>query len=302
LRVLVTGASGFVGRWAVTGLLRRGAEVFAMSRRPLVTPGANAAAGDLLDAAATRRIVTATRPDTILHCAWMVEPGKFWGAAENLDWVAASMHLARAAAEAGAARFVGVGTCFEYAWPDAGVCDELTTAVTPTNLYAIAKDAVRRALAGWAVQSQLSFAWARLFHLYGPFEHPSRLVSSIAINVARGEPAPISSGRAVRDYMDVRDAGDALAALAVSRVENAVNIASGRPATVAEIADLIGRTAGRTDLIARGSLPDRPDEPPRILAATQRLVTEVAAPPPRPLEQGLAEAYAWWQSRAENVA
>jgi nucleoside-diphosphate-sugar epimerase len=302
LRVLVTGASGFIGRWAVAGLVRRKVDIFALARRPITTAGVHTVTADLFDSAAVQRVLTEIRPDALLHLAWTVEPNLFWNAPENTDWIDATMWLARSAVDAGASRIVGVGTCFEYAWPNDGVCDEKTTPAVPTTLYAIAKDATRRGLAGLSAGRNISFAWARLFFLYGPFEHPSRLVPSIAINLARGLQAPLSSGRQVRDFMDVRDAGDALAALTVSRVESEVNIASGRPVTLMQIADCLGQLAGRPDLIARGVLPDRPHEPPRIVAATKRLLTEVGLPAARPLEQGLGDSYAWWQAQAASMA
>ena len=302
MRVIVTGASGFVGQCAVGGLLHRGAEVVALSRKAAPIAGARTILADLFDPDATKRILADVRPDTILHLAWTVVPNLFWTAPENSDWIAATVQLARSALDAGVTRIVGVGTCFEYAWPDNSACDETTTPIAPTTPYAIAKDATRQALAGLCAEKNLSFAWARLFFLYGPFEHPSRLVPSLAINLARGLPAPLSSGNQVRDFMDVRDAGDALAALAVSSVAGDVNIGTGRAVTLAEIADCLGRIAGRPDLIARGAIPDRPNEAPYIVAATERLRTEVGAPAPRPLEQGLAESYAWWQSRAKSMA
>jgi nucleoside-diphosphate-sugar epimerase len=305
MRVLVTGAAGFVGRWAVEGLLRRNNEVIAVSRgrAPIAQiAGTSEIRANLLDAEQIRRILADVRPDAILHCAWFVEPGRFWSAGENLDWIAATVHLLRHAAGAGVNRFVGVGTCFEYAWPADGVCDEHATPVEPTTLYAIAKDAVRRALAGWSAEQKLSFAWARLFFLYGPHEHPSRLVPSLACNLARGQPAPLSDGAMVRDFLDVRDAGDALAALTASNVQGEVNIGSGHATSLAEVADCLGRIAGRPGLIVKGALSRRPDDPPRIVASIRRLRSEVGAAAPRPLEQGLAECYAWWQSRIESAA
>jgi nucleoside-diphosphate-sugar epimerase len=256
-----------------------------------------AIAADLLDPSAVKAVLNEVQPDILLHLAWVVTPGLFWNAPENTDWIAASANLASAAADAGVSRIVGTGTCFEYAWPDDGACDESKTPVAPTTPYAIAKDAARRVVANICSQRGLPFAWARIFFLYGPFEHPARLVPSLALNLANGMRAPLSSGRQVRDFMDVRDAGDALAALTVSNVEGEVNIASGRPVTLAEIANCLGRTAGRPDLIARGAMPDRPNEPQRIVAATDRLMAEVRATVPRSLEQGLAEAYEWWQAR-----
>jgi len=229
--------------------------------------------------------------------AWIVEPKLFWNAPENSNWINATASLARAAADLGAFRIVGVGTCFEYAAPSGGYCDEKSTPSAPATPYTAAKDATRQVLAKLCAEVNLSFAWARVFFLYGPFEHASRLVPSLAINLVRGQQAPLSSGTQIRDFIDVRDAGEALAALTVSSVEGEVNIASGRPTTLAEIADCLGRAAGRPDLVVRGAMPDRPNEPQRIVGATERLITEVGATAPRPLEQGLAEAYEWWKSR-----
>jgi nucleoside-diphosphate-sugar epimerase len=282
-------------------LVRRGVDVFAVSRQSEPVPRATKTVSiDLFDHAAVRHALAEIKPDALLHLAWVVDPNRFWTAPENADWSDATLQLARSALETGTGRIVGVGTCFEYAWPDDGNCDEKITPIIPTTPYAIAKNAARQALANLCARESISFAWARLFFPYGPFEHQSRLVPSLAINLARRVRAPLSSGSQIRDYIDVRDAGDALAALTLSDVTGEVNIASGQPVTLAEIADCLGRIAGRPDLIARGALPDRPNEPRRIVAATARLTGEVGVAVPRPLEQGLAEAYEWWRLRTEN--
>ena len=295
LRVLVTGASGFIGRWAVDRLAEQGAKVYASSLTPHRWPPPIVAhAGNLLDPSYVRRLVEETRPQIILHLAWNVEHGIFWNAVDNLDWVAATLGLARAALDAGVERFVGVGTCFEYRWPDEGECDENATPIEPTTLYAVAKDTVRRLL---DEVDKFSFAWARLFYLYGPFEHEKRLVASVAKRLSRDEPALLSKGLAVRDFLDARDAGSALAALALSDVRGAVNIGSGTGVTIASIAERLGRTSGKSHLIRYGALPDRPGEPPRIVATVKRLREEVGFEPARSLDQGLADAYSWWSSQ-----
>src|SRR5258708_4083525 len=110
VRVLVTGATGFVGRWATNALTARGAEVVRLSRT--ASHGGNGGpvvAANLLDPNAIRRVVNEVRPDIVLHLAWDVSHGRFYQAAANLDWLAASVHLARAAIDAGVSRIVGVG-------------------------------------------------------------------------------------------------------------------------------------------------------------------------------------------------
>jgi nucleoside-diphosphate-sugar epimerase len=290
VRVLVTGASGFAGKAALSALVTRGCDVVAVSRtRPGVAGGYSWRAVDLLDTAATVAVVRDVRPEAILHLAWTVEHGKFWTTPANLDWVAATLTLARAAAESGVRRFIGTGTCYEYAWPDDAPCDETTTPVVPSLLYGISKDATRRVLEAYCASAGMEFAWARLFFLYGAGEHPARLVPSVAAALAAGQPARCGSGRGIRDFIDVRDAGAALAALTTSPVTGAVNIASGQAVSIAEVAQLLGRLAGRPDLVHLGALADRPGEPPRIVADVRRLQDEVGFRSARTLEAGLGE-------------
>jgi nucleoside-diphosphate-sugar epimerase len=276
--------------------------VFALSRAALPpSPSGHPISVDLLDPKSVRKMVVDIRPNTVLHIAWDVSHEQFYQAAVNLDWVAASIQLARAAVDAGVSRIVGVGTCFEYAAPDKGDCDEQMTPAEPTTLYGISKDAVRRVIAGYTLQQGVSFAWARLFHMFGPFEDSRRLVPSVSLRLARGLPASLSSGLALRDFMDVRDVGEALATLTLSNVTGTVNIGSGRAVSIDEIANHLSEIAGRSDLIQRGALPDRPNEAPRIVAATRRLTTEVGYSPSRPLREGLVDAYNWWLDRTKGV-
>jgi nucleoside-diphosphate-sugar epimerase len=293
MRVLVTGASGFVGRHAVTALLAAGAEVHAVSRHPLPIDCAWHGV-DLLDADSTRRMVSEIKPDAVLHLAWCVEHGAFWTDPANADWVAATLVLARAVAEAGCRRFLGVGTCYEYDWPAADDCLEGVTPLVGHTPYDIAKAKCRAALADLFAARGVGFAWARLFFLYGPNEDPRRLVSSGARALVRGEPAPCSRGLAVRDFMDVRDAGAALAAVTLAGATGDINIGSGHGARIADVASILGDLVGRPDLIRLGALPDRADEPPRIVADVSRLTGEVGFRSRLDLRSGLADALAFW--------
>ena len=114
-RVLVTGATGCVGRQAVPLLAQRGWEVHAVAlgEAPTDLPGPVWHVANLLERADARRVVEEARADALLHLAWFIAPGQWAKAPENLDWVTASLALGRAFREAGGRRMVVAGSCLE---------------------------------------------------------------------------------------------------------------------------------------------------------------------------------------------
>jgi nucleoside-diphosphate-sugar epimerase len=133
--------------------------------------------------------------------------------------------------------------------------------------------------------------------LYGAGEHPARLVSSLARAFVKGESAKMSSGKPVRDFMDARDVGAGIAAVARADVLGCVNVASGEPVSVVSVARKLAELSGRPELLAVGALPDRPNEPAASYADTQRLRSEVGFTPSISLERGLADALDYWRKR-----
>jgi nucleoside-diphosphate-sugar epimerase len=297
MKILITGAMGFVGSRVWPHLLAAGHEVVAVTRRKpnLFPEGLSVIEADLLAPGEPQRVAAAAKADMLVHLAWSVEHGQFWTDPANLDWVSASLALSRAAVDAGARRIVATGTCFEYDWPAEGDCREEGTPLAGHTLYDVSKSSLRAMLQNWCSQEGISFAWGRIFYLYGPNEHPARLVADIARALAAGQPAKCSTGAVRRDFMDVRDAGAAIAALALSGATGPVNIGTGQAPSVAEIALALGEIAGRPDLVHIGARPDRPGEPPRIVADMARLTLEVGFTPTIPLRAGLKDAFNWWR-------
>lgn len=288
-RILVTGAGGFVGRQVLGPLLALGHEVHAVGTGPRpglpdampdAMPGVTWHVADLLTPEG-RRTALEVAPDTLLHAAWYVAHGRFWSAPENAAWAAASAALLEGFAAGGGRRFVGIGTCAEYATvlADALPWDALpwpeTRAIAPATLYGLAKASFATRLAEAGDADGISTAWARLFHLFGPGEAPGRLVPAVMAALRAGRPAECASGRPVRDVASTWFTGRALAALVLSEVRGAVNVAAGAGLPIADLAGRIGALAGRPELVRLGALPDRPGEVPRMVADTGRLRREV---------------------------
>lgn len=299
-RVLVTGASGFVGRHTLAPLRARGFEVHAISRRPQTDSAAVWREADILAADRLAAIVESVRPTHLLHLAWYAAPGLYWRSPRNLDHVAASLALVRAFAESGGSRFVGAGTCAEYEWGEARLV-EGTTPLCPATLYGASKHATRLLTELFASEAGFSAAWGRIFFLYGPYEHATRLVPSIVRALLAGEPARCSPGTQRRDFLFVEDVADALVALLDSDVVGAVNISSGAAVAVAKLATRVGELMGRPGLVQLGALP-AVNEPATIEGDVARLAGEVGWQPRVSLDAGLERTIEWWRATTRVAA
>lgn len=297
MRAVVTGGAGFIGRQIVAALLARGVEVVVPTRRIGATqPGLRWLAADLL-APEGRAAVAAIRADLLIHAAWTTEHGAFWTAPENALWQESSLALSRAVLDAGARRIVGIGTCVEYDVSGEAPLVEEVSALKPIFPYAIAKDATRRAIDTLCVEAGAGFAWARLFHLFGPFEDPRRLVPSVIRALLAGEEARTSHGQQIRDFLSSVDAGMAIAHVALSAVTGAVNIGSGHPVSIAGLVERIAGMIGPRHLLRLGALPARADDPAVIVPSIARLA-ETGFAPTADLETRLGDAIAFWKAEA----
>jgi len=297
-RVLVTGASGFIGRACLPGLVARGFEVHGLGRRSGSAPcsGVHWHQADLLEPQQAASVLQEVLPTHLLHLAWVATPGVYTTSPANLEWLRASLELFQAFTEAGGARIVGAGSCLEYRL-DHGYLREFGTPLEPSNLYGSCKHALQISLDAWSKEVDVTAAWGRVFFLYGPREHPARLVSSVIRSLLNGSEAACSSGTQLLDFLHVADVGEAFACLLDSEVTGPVNIASGKPLAVRDLVDLIGQQLQRPDLIRRGAIPRREGEPPVLLADVTRLKSEAGFSPVFDLERGIADTIRWWRSQ-----
>jgi nucleoside-diphosphate-sugar epimerase len=296
-RVLVTGARGFIGSHCLPELQARGFEVHAVS-----THEVPAAAGvvwhraDLHDPAQIGPLMSAVKPSHLLHLAWYVVPGKLIASPANIDWVVSSLGLVREFLKAGGRRITVSGSGYEYDWRY-GYCVESLTPTQPDTLYGLAKRDLHDLADAMAKDAGGTLANGRVFFLYGPNEHPDRLVPAIIRAVLRGEQAKSSHGLQIRDYLYVGDVASALVAILDSDVTGAVNVGSGVPVTLKEIILKIGAMLGRPDLIALGALPARANDLPLVVASIERLTKELGWQPRVSLDEGLDRTIQWWKQR-----
>jgi len=275
-RILLTGATGFVGRQVLKSLLKEDVCIRCIVREgkeselpvseklecPIITK-------DLFQESESWWRSALAGIHTIVHAAWYAEPGKYQLSPKNLDCLLGTLVMAKAAIAIGNNRFVGIGTCFEYEQSGEKLSTEFPLA--PTSPYAAAKASVYLALSQTLPSQGVEFAWCRLFYLFGEGEDSRRLAQSIRLSMAEGREVALTAGNQVRDFLDVREAGQRIAKVAISNITGPINICSGTPATVREIAESIADEYGRRDLLKFGARPENPVDPAFIVGVPSPL-------------------------------
>lgn len=280
-RVLLTGATGLIGRATVPALTQAGHEVVTLGRNP-----ANDIPCDLLDPSATTAALETARASHLVHLAWHDGPRDRWASPANLDWMAATLHLVREFARIGGRRVVCAGSCAEYDWSVPELVE--TSPLRPRTLYGAAKAGAGLALCAGQQTLGLSLAWARIFFVYGPDEPPGRLFGDLMSNLGAGRPVDCTDGRQERDFLHVDDLARALLRVLESDLTGPVNVASG---TATPVRDLIAEVANqmhRPDLIRLGTIARAADDPPRLAADVTRLRDETGFAPHHDICSGVA--------------
>jgi len=268
--ILVTGASGFVGKQILKAMSTERIKLI-----PIVRAGKEHTVSDIIN---VERVISTpdlflenedwwvhacTGIDVIVHAAWYTEPGKYLQSIKNVDCLIGSMNMAKGAVKAGVKHIVGIGTCFEYDLTS-GILP-VGTPLRPSTPYAAAKVALYFGLLHWLPVQNICFSWCRLFYLYGDGEDDRRLVSYIRKQLAKGEPVELTSGKQIRDFMDVGEAAKKIAAIAITKQEGVFNICSGIPITIRELAEKIADEYDNRELLRFGARPDNIIDPPIVV-------------------------------------
>jgi nucleoside-diphosphate-sugar epimerase len=276
-RILVTGATGFIGNYLVHALLQAGHTVIASSaseQHAREQSWFGQVAYVPLDLSqydpATDYFRFFGQPDRMIHLAWEGLPN--YRSSFHLD-TNLPRHIAFLTnlLAHGLRDLTVTGTCLEYGMQEGCLSED--QAVAPANPYAQAKDQLRRQLQQWQAQHPFVMRWVRLFYLYGKGQNPNSLFSQLDKALANQDAVfNMSGGEQVRDYLPVETAAHYLSLIALQDgVTGIVNCCSGEPVTVKKMVDDQLARSGRSISLNLGYYPYPDYEPFRFWGNPSKL-------------------------------
>jgi UDP-glucose 4-epimerase len=323
MKLLVTGGAGYIGSIVAQQLLEAGHEVvvldnLARGHRAAVPEGAELIELDLLNEVGVRNAL-ADGFDGVLHFAALALVEESVAHPERYHRVnhVGALNLLDAMREAGVRRLVFSSTCAVYGEPESVPMHEDIPAA-PVNSYGNSKLAIDRMIGDECRAHGLAAASLRYFNVAGargdlgedhePETHLIPLVLRAAAGVTDhvkvlGTDYPTRDGTAVRDYIHIEDLGIAhiLALEAAEPGRHAIyNLGTGHGYTVKEVVDAARRVTGRE--IPTREEPRRPGDPPELVAASDRIKTELGWEPEKGLDEMIADAWAWHQAHPDGYA
>lgn len=275
MKVLVTGATGFVGQHVIPRLLEHRHAVTAVARdeakarnfawfnrvrfiscdihRPIDNP-----------------VEWFGQPEAVIHLAWPGLPNykALFHFEENMP---ADYRFLKALVEGGVGRLLVTGTCFEYGMQSGSLREDMEA--RPTNPYGFAKDTLRRQLEYLKCEQSFTLTWARLFYSYGDGQAENSLLPQLKGAVERGDKVfNMSGGGQLRDYLPITEVAKYLVLLAMRNGDNGiVNVCSGKPISVRKLVEGWIKEKGWSMKLNLGYYPYADYEPMAFWGDRQKL-------------------------------
>jgi len=238
-RILLTGASGFIGQVVVPLLMSEGAEIMALTTNPTeVVERWGIEAVDLLQSTdkAMRDRIDAFSPSVLLHLGWSGLPD--YSADACLANVASSIQVIRMALASGVSRIVGAGSCWEYGDLQGELSEHLSTA--PTSMFAQSKSCLRQLLSSVEQETSVGTRWARIFYAYGPEQREGSLIPTTIKAWRAGSAPDLRDTQSAIDLIHVEDVASGLVALTLRSGPSGIfNLGSGAATRVSDVVELV---------------------------------------------------------------
>lgn len=234
MKIAVTGASGFIGRYILRELIKQSIEIVAITRDAAkldeFSDKVTIVEMDLADNQGNAFEILG-RPDVLIHLAWNGLPN--YKSLHHFETELPSQYdFLKSLIDAGLPSLLVTGTCFEYGMKSGCLNEGLIP--NPDNPYGYAKDALRRQLEFLKKSSPFNFTWARLFYIYGEGQSAQSLYPALKDAALTGQQFfNMSGGEQKRDYLSAKVVANRIIHLSqTERDYGIVNICSGEPVVI----------------------------------------------------------------------
>ncbi len=298
MKILLTGATGFLGAHTARRLERADVEVALLARpqsnlwrlQPL-PKNARVIHGELEKLPEPE--IKAFGADVIIHAAWhgvtnqhRNDPAQI---SANLE---PTVKLVELAQSCGVAHFVGLGSQAEYGPLNKKISE--TDATNPTTLYGVTKLAACHLTRQLCAQANIRWAWLRVFSTYGPMEDLTWMIPYLIRSLLRGERPALTACEQLWDFLYGPDAAEAICAVALQpRASGVFNLGSGRAEPLRKIVETLRDAIDPKLPLGIGEVPYRPDQVMHLEADVRRLEEATGWTPATSLEEGLSRTVAW---------
>ncbi len=273
MKILVTGANGYIGCHVVKALLDKGCEVVACDvMTDSIDPRATIKKVDLFTADNSGIFNELGTPDVCLHLAW--RNGFVHNADSQMGDLSAHYNFVTAMIKQGLKRLAVMSSMHEVGYWE-GKIDE-NTPCDPMSQYGIAKYALRQSLSLYCSQNNVILQWIRGFYILGDDSKNHSVFTKLCQAEAEGKATfPFTSGKTQYDFISIQELANQISAVVMqNKINGIINCCSGKPITLAQQVESYIKEHGFKIKLEYGAFPDRPYDSP-IIYGDNRKIREI---------------------------